>query len=268
MKGDGSPFDFTPIGGAWNGARCGVLCIHGFTGTPFEMRLLAERLQRHGFHAVGPALPGHLVSPEQLDETTWHDWYGAVERAFDELRARCDHVAVVGQSLGGLLALHLARERGAELAAVASLAAPLSLPRLATWVIRATRPGSRAARLVRQVPKLGGSDVRDGQMRQQNPSYSAVPLRALHQLHDFMGIVAGELGDITVPVLVVHARHDHTAPYASSEQILAGIGSRTARHCALERSYHLVSLDVEREVVAAEVSRFFDARFRIAGALA
>src|SRR5262245_57332737 len=108
----------------------GILCLHGFTATPFEFSFLAPRLEAAGFTVSAPLLPGHGGDAVDLDRTAWPDWFAGVETAFADLRARCASVAVVGQSLGGLLALHLARRRGPELACVASLGAPLWLP---TW---------------------------------------------------------------------------------------------------------------------------------------
>lgn len=249
----GDPFDLpargTPLGG--------VLCIHGFTGTPFEMRHLGQRLSERGLAAVGPALPGHLSTPAALDATTWHDWYGAVERAFDDLRRRVPRVAVVGQSLGGLLALRLAAHRGADMAAVASLAAPLWLSRLGRMAVRATRPPSPLGRWIRSLPKLGGSDVRDPLMRRQNPAYREFPVRAVQQLADFMDVVGRELHLVRVPTLILHARRDHTAPYESSRRIATSVSAPVLRHRALARSYHLIAIDVERDVVAAEVGDFF-----------
>lgn len=241
----------------------GVLCIHGFTGTPFEMRYLGQRLSERGYTAVGPTLPGHGTRVEDLDATTWRDWYQGVAQAFDALRVECAQVAVVGQSLGGLLALYLAAERGDDMVAVVSLATPLWLFPLARSVVWATRPehplGDRAGRALRRLPKIGGSDLRDREMKRRNPCYQTIPLRALHELVAFMGEVEGSLPRVRVPTLVMHARQDHTAPYASSERIAARVAAGVVRHRPLDRSYHLIAVDVERDLVAGEVAGFLDA---------
>jgi carboxylesterase len=248
---DTSPFDF-------DGDARGVLCVHGFTATPYEMRHLGERLHQRGMTVRGLALPGHCTSPAELDATTWRDWYAAVEREFTALRQRCAHVAVVGQSLGGLLSLHLAHQRGSELCGLAVLAAPLWLRPLPRLVVALTRrfPGR-----VRYLPKLG-SDARDPWMRRHHPSYRVIPVRALHQLDELMTVVTGELPHIAVPTLVVHSRADHTAPYRCSERIHRELGTALRRHRQLTGSYHLLSVDLERDTVAGEVSAFFEARFR------
>jgi carboxylesterase len=254
MKGEATAFEFP-------GDDRGVLCIHGFTGTPFEMRHLGERLAERGLTVSGPVLPGHVTSPADLDATTWRDWVEGVETAFDDLRSRCAEVAVVGQSLGGLLALNLARERGADMVAVASLAAPLWLHPVAKAAVWATTTGSPLRSLVRELPKLSGSDVLDATAKAQNPSYTVIPVRALHQLVDFMDVVADNLHRVDVPALVMHARQDHTAPYACAEHIMAHLGSSEVRFVSLDRSYHLIAIDVERDIVAAGVGEFFEPRF-------
>ncbi len=225
------------------------------------MRYLGEVLSRRGFRSVGLVLPGHTTSPKELDKTTWFDWFTGVEAAFDRLRAECEQVAVVGQSLGGLLALRLAQQRGHDIAATATLATPISLPPLARFAIGATRAGSPLRWVIRNLPKFNGSDVCDPVAKKSNPGYRVIPLRALHQLVEFMQLVASDLDRVRSPTLVVHSTQDHTAPYASSEAIISGIAAEVKVHRTLERSYHLIAMDVERDLVAAEVGDFFAAQF-------
>ena len=237
----GDPFDLV-------GGEVGVVCVHGFTGTPYEMRFLGEQLHHAGFTVSGLQLPGHGTTVADLDRTTANDWAAAVTRAVDAMRERCRAVAVVGQSLGGLLALHTAAQRS-DLACVATLAAPLWLGGLAMRVAKWTA-GSR----IRSLPKLGGSDVRDRKVRRENPGYRAVPTRALGELIAFMRVVDDELPRVTAPVLVLHAEHDHTAPVACAARIAERTHAERTR--ILPRSYHLIASDVEREIVAAEVTAF------------
>ncbi len=229
----------------------GVVCVHGFTGTPYEMRFLGDHLADAGFHARGLLLPGHGTSIRDLDRTTWRDWVGAVETTFDELRRQHARVAVVGQSLGGLLALELASRRP-EVAAVATLAAPLWLDGLSARVAELASAG--ALRWLAQVPKLAGSDCRDRESRRENPSYRAIPMKALGQLAAFMHVVDDSLERITQPVLVIHGKHDHTAPVACAAEIARRTHARRTK--LLERSYHLIAIDVERDLVAEEVRSF------------
>jgi carboxylesterase len=229
----------------------GVVLVHGFTGTPYEVRYLGEQLARAGYTVRAPLLPGHGTSVGELDQTRWEDWAEHVERAADAMRVRCPRVVVVGQSLGGLLALHLASHRR-DLAAVVTLAAPLWLDGLSGRVARWTTSGPLSR--VRTLPKLGGSDVRDRRARAANPSYPGIPTKALGQLLAFMAVADAALPQVTQPVLVLHARQDHTAPVACATRIAEQ--TRAERLRILPRSYHLITMDVERDIVAAEVTAF------------
>ncbi len=271
MRGTRDAFEFPG-----DGSGRGALVVHGFTGSPFEMRWLGERLAERGFHVLGPALAGHANGrPDQLDRTTWHDWYASAELAFDELRRRCERVAVVGLSMGGLLALHLARERQTQVAALGVLATPIWLPRHIEATIRtvdrALQFGLRA-RLVSalvdelggpHVPKMGGeSDIADPAGRYENPTMPAMPVRALGSLLELQRQVRADLPGVHNPTFLAHARHDHTAPYACAAGILKRIGARDVRALSLERSYHVITLDVERAEVARGVGDFLEERLR------
>jgi carboxylesterase len=249
--GDATPF-------SCEGDGRGVLLIHGFTGTPFEMRHLGRRLHERGMTVACPLLPGHGGSAAALARTTYHDWFGAVERAFYELRERCERVAVAGLSMGGLLALHLCRHWRGEVAAVAAMATPLWVPPLASRLLRVARRLPLGPVVLPGVPKLAGSDCRDPQMRRANPSIGSLPIAGLIQLEDLMQVVRAELPRIDTPALIMHARRDHTAPYACSEPLARELGSSTVKHRPLERSYHLITIDVERDAVASAVAEFFE----------
>lgn len=247
VSGLAAPFDLA-------GDDRGVLCVHGFTGTPYEMRFLGERLHAAGFTVRGLQLPGHATSVADLDRTTWHDWSAAVGRELDALRGSCRTVAVVGQSLGGLLALHAAAGRD-DLAATAVLATPL-------WLFGLGKLVARFGRRLGQVPKLGGSDVRDDAARAENPSYRAIPIAALQSLVELMAVVDGELPRVHGPLLVMHAQHDHTAPVACAQRIIERVAAKPIRARILPRSYHLIAIDVERDLVADEVGTFFTTHTR------
>src|SRR5581483_5557247 len=88
----------SPISIAGDGR--GVLCLHGLTGTPFEVRPLAEALGAAGYTVEVPLLAGHGGTLRDLAATQWSDWLASAERAMDDLYRRIDGrpICVVGFS--------------------------------------------------------------------------------------------------------------------------------------------------------------------------
>ena len=86
----------------------GCLLLHGFTSCPFELRLLGDYLQDEGYTVSIPLFPGHGTSPKDMKKYKWMDWYQSAKEALFELRKTCQTVYVIGLSMGGSIALHLA----------------------------------------------------------------------------------------------------------------------------------------------------------------
>ncbi len=243
--------------------RRGVLLIHGFTGTPFEMRPLGEALAsaHPDWVIIGPQLAGHCVDgffkgTKALAQTTWHDWYDSVERAFEDLRQRCTHVSVCGLSLGGLLTLELARRHSGKILSVAVMATALNLDARAEKFAQFV--GRNAFLRTLALPKLAGPDVSDVAMRKLNvlaQGSSRMPLKSLSSLVDFGLYMRERLHEITVPALIAHARHDHTIPFSSMEHLVSKIGTPRDQleTLVLEKSFHDVTIDVERDLLFSRV---------------
>jgi carboxylesterase len=250
------PFWLEPVGTA---PRAAVLLVHGFTGTPFEMRLLGEALVDRGYLVYGLKLAGHGVSSDALGLTTYTDWIASVDEALDELKKTNLPICVCGLSLGGLLTLDLARRRGDELVAIASLSAPLWLSRPIELLIAFARRWKRKKPMV-ALPKGAGSDISEPIMRQRNnlaQGAVGISIPAVLSLHEFMHKVHEELPRIKRPTLAMHSRKDHTAPFACLAAIAKEIGTADIETLTLERSFHVITLDWERDIVVRAVDKHF-----------
>jgi carboxylesterase len=72
------------------------------------MRPLGEAFRDAGYTMLGPRLPGHGTSPEDMAGTGAGDWIGAVEDALAQLQTRCTRVFMTGLSMDGTLTLYMA----------------------------------------------------------------------------------------------------------------------------------------------------------------
>jgi len=63
-----------------------VLMIHGFNGSPASIKPWAQGLADLGFSVAAPCLPGHGTTWEDMNNTTWQQWYEEVDREFTKLK--------------------------------------------------------------------------------------------------------------------------------------------------------------------------------------
>jgi len=228
-----------------------VLCLHGLTATPYEVRPVAEALAARGFRSLGPLLPGHGTRPEDLARVTWQAWLAAARAAHAELAARHARIFVVGTSMGGLLALALASEL--PIAGLATIGTPLELrvppdPLLA--LVQRLRPF---------LPKRGGPDIRDPAARARHPTYSVMPVASVRQLVELQRFVKQRLSRVTAPILVAHGAHDRTADPADQARLLSGVASQHKERLLLGDSGHIATVDFGGPELARRIAEFFDA---------
>ena len=231
------------------GRPIGCLLLHGFTATPAEVRSLGEALAGAGFPVRAVRLAGHGTVPADLARTGWPDWFASAEAGLAALRATTPRVAVCGVSLGTLVALLLAARRPADVAAVVCGATPLRLRDRRTSLLRIARWLPVVRRRYALLPKRG-RDISDAAARAASQSYDVLPLPALLSLLALRRIVWRELRRVTQPVLVLHGRQDHVAPVSNVALLGRRLGTRSLETHVLERSWHVITEDVERDLVA------------------
>ncbi len=264
-------------------AQTGVLLIHGLTGTPNEMRLVAKGLHRAGFTVLAVQLAGHCGTQDDLVATRWQDWVASVRRGADRLMQRTGQpIVACGLSMGAVLALALAIERPKQVAGVVALSPTFrydgwSMPaytRLSFLlpVFRALGIGRRSVFM--EQPPYG---IKDAALRERvvaqmhsgdsaaaglpgNPWWSVIEMRAL-ATH-----VRRNLGAVRAPCLVMHARHDDIASADNAREIARGVRNAPVELVLLDDSYHMITIDRERRTVLARTVAFAQAVARGHGA--
>jgi len=232
----------------------GVLLIHGFCGTPPEMRGLGQYLAGRGFRVRGALLKGHGTTPEDLATTTWQDWVASAQEDLDGLKRQCSEVFVAGQSMGGTVSLLLAA-RNPEVRAVATTSALVGLGRVTELQIFL---GSRFLRW--HHPDGSRVDLFDKEAVKQLRSYARRPMRQHVDLVRLGRQALAEAPRIRAPVLVLHGLGDHVVPPGNAARIAAAIGpNATVR--LFERSGHAMTVDVDHD----EIYELVEAHFNRAG---
>ncbi len=247
-----APFSLGP---ALTEARARVLLIHGFTGSPWEMRPLGEALAAHGFHARGLRLPGHGTSPEEMLWVTWRDWLETSEREFTQLSA-AGPVVLVGHSMGALLALLVAARHPERLAGLVLLAPAMRLQGLNASLVRPLRH-LPLEWLRRQWQTKESTDLENDEIRAEAPITPRYPNARVFDLFALQDLAREALPFIHQPSLIVTAAHDHVVDNSGAAELartLPGVKAVT-----LQRGFHIVTRDNDRARLVTEVLTYLDA---------
>lgn len=221
------------------GGPHGVLVLHGFTGNPQSMRGLAEAFGAAGFAVDLPLLPGHGTSVDDMLTTDWSDWSAAADAAYTALAERCDKVVVAGLSMGGSLTAWLA-SRHPEIAGIVCVNPALSVPNEIVTALSEMLEGG-----LDRIPAIGG-DVADPAGREK--AYDATPLAPMLSLAAAAEEFRGELGKIACAVLIMTSPQDHVVEPVNSDILAEGVSGPVER-VTLERSYHVATLDYDKDMV-------------------
>lgn len=88
-----------------------ALLVHGYLGTPSEVRALGQALAGKGWLARGPLLPGFGTDIETLPQRHFEEWLKALSQELDALQAEHRPTLLVGYSMAGALSLCLIARR-------------------------------------------------------------------------------------------------------------------------------------------------------------
>ena len=199
-------------------------------------------------------LAGHGTTVEDMEKTTWPDWYASAEEGLTELHKQCDEVFAVGLSVGGGLALHMATRH--RLAGVVAMSTPIAV---ADWRFKYVGVLKHLARFSRKKARSG---LRDATAQAQHVAADRIPPRCAESLRDFLHLPDDELPRVTVPTLLLHARHDAQVPPENMPHIHSHISSIDKEMVWLENSDHVITEDYDREQVFAHVYAFINQHSR------
>ncbi len=240
-QGDPSPF------AEWRG-EVGCLLLHGFPGSPAEVRELGAYLGQQGVSVVAPCLPGFGERPESLRGVRWGDWLRAAAQGLRRLRERCQWVYAAGLSMGAMLSLYLAAE------------VPLQGVALVSPAVALRNPLSRLIPLARYLVRwydIGtDGDLVDPAAPQRQWYYTRVPGAAVGEMYQLLRNAWRVAPYVRVPALLIQSRSDAVLRPAGAVALLQRLGSPDKRLDWIERSGHNILVDAERERAFVEVHRF------------
>lgn len=224
----------------------GILLVHGFTGTPWEMRDIGIALAGRFRYVLGIRLPGHGTSAEDLALRKYEEWAGAVQEGYNILKRDCDAVVGVGLSTGALLLLH--GNRKIPWTGLVLLSPYLKLRHLLAPL----------AFILRHFIKY---NRRPADLEVTPYYYLNRPVAAVHQINRLVRAVRKRLAEVRVPTLVASAAGDITINSKSAIVLYNRIGSTRKEYYRFGREVpHVLTTtdNPEQKEVSRLVSEFIE----------
>ncbi len=250
-----------------------MLLIHGLQSSPVELLPLAKRLQQAGYTVHLPHIAGygfeHGDTPRSV--THWQDWHAKALEEFRVLKQKHRTVALGGLCIGATLSLSIAAELGDEVEALTLLSTTLWYD---GWAIPWYRPFRylgylRPIRYWYTYKEREPFGLKNEQLRRwvaremahkdaSMVGASRLNLPAIQEAERMIAAVKKTLSHVTAPAIVIHATEDEVASPRSACFVAQHIGASTVESVMLHNSYHMITVDNDREQVATDTIRFFE----------
>lgn len=219
----------------------GILLMHGFTGSPAHMRMLADDLAERGYTVRSICLPGHASTEEDMAKESWQSWLQAAKTAVLEMKKTCKTVTVCGLSMGGVLALLLAEQMQVD------ACIPISAP-MATK----NRFLCLSGVMGKVIPRISWGDHPERSVvlnADYDFGYTGFPTAKGADLYHLIRLARKNLFNITCPVLAVQSEDDETIWEGSADCILNGVGSEKKWKLWLHGVPHVCTISQEEPAI-------------------
>ncbi len=221
--------------------KTGCLLIHGFGGRVEEVAPLACHLNKEGYDVVCPELRGHTGNRQDLKGIKYQDWISSAEKGLQGLLSKCDHVYLIGFSMGGLIALNLASKY--KVAGVVTLNSPIYY-----WDIKRI-----VLNIIEDIKKRKLENI-----RHYLRSSSSFPLSALLNFRMLLSKTKPQIKKVQCPVFVVQALEDDTVRKSSAQYIYKSAASNRKLIKYYEQSGHLILWSKAAAGVIQDVRSFLE----------
>jgi carboxylesterase len=231
----------------------GILLIHGWTTTPYEVRRLGKYLNENGYTVSAPLLKGHGTIPKELENVKWEDWLEDVENAYNKLKETCDKIYVGGTSIGSCIAVNLA-EKHPDISGLILMAMPYKIKFERIVFPFAKIYGKfKNYNKKRYPPTFGGINTITRLI-----SYQTYSITSALETFELIRETRKKLSGIKNPAFLIQSLSDHVVAKKSLNYIFDSIGSVIKKKKYIKRAYHTFISDIKNEHVFEDILNFLE----------
>ncbi len=235
------------------GSRTGCLLVHGFTGSPKEMRWMGEYMSAQGFSVLGVRLAGHATRIEDMRRSRWTDWVASVEDGYHLLCGLTDRIYLVGLSMGGALALLMSTRLNVKGVVAISTPWRVALASMAKYI----RPLTLIWPYAAKSREPAGSTWFDKEAFKDHVSYDRNPIASAVEFDKLIAEMRLSVPEIRVPAFLIQSENDPTVRPSDMEHIYSALVSAPQKDKLLiKNSGHVVTRDAARAEVFEAAAQF------------
>lgn len=238
----------------WYGRNdCCAVLVHGFPGTPNDMRPIAKLLHELGWTVHAPLLPGFGIEINSLINKQYDEWRNAILDVVQLHRQAYQHLVLIGYSMGGAISMCVASEIEMDRLI---LLAPFwridhivwSLLPFIKFVIprfkpfRLFKPDFNDPDTIAELrAMLPTANLNDPSIQQEITNFS-IPTNLINQVRIAGTEARKSAPQITIPTLVIQGIHDDLVkPHITAELARHITGSVT--HIDVDADHQLTHTD-------------------------
>jgi carboxylesterase len=232
------------------------LLIHGFTGSPWDLRPLGEALAKEGYAVRAIRLSGHGQSPEAMLAVSHRDWKRECETALKELAEQHSIIFLIGLSMGALLSILLTAQFPERVRGLVLLAPAVRIRGPAVRLLRATRSRQWIPAIIPWIRKTG-TDIADPRELADSPILPRFPSRRLYDLWALQDLALASASSVKAPALILIAKHDRVVDNRAARQIGAALtSSPSVEIVELTNGRHIIPRDYSRAEGEQKITSF------------
>jgi carboxylesterase len=100
------------------------------------------------------------------------------------------------------------------------------------------------------------NDISDKEIAQEHVDYPSYPTRSIAELKSLLDRLHARLNKIDTPILLINSKNDPSVPIFHMKTYQQLISSRKLETVQLEKSGHVITEDVERDIVFQAALKF------------
>ncbi len=218
-----------------------ILLLHGFASNPYSLIELGNFLSSRGYNVYAPLLSGHGTSAFDLEKYSWKDWQDESEKAYLFLEENSEEVYIVGVSMGGNLALNIAKKHNPK------------------KIIIINTPYELKTKFVDFIPiislvqkyhiKSFFSDQEDSEVLKNIKIYPVISMKSISDILELIKYTRTNLNQVIEPILIIQSDKDTLVDPVSSYMFYKEINSKQKKLLILKDSTHIKFSEEDKDIL-------------------